>query len=101
LQDAVNCPAISLDRYGRTVATCLVGGADLGDWLARNGLAFDWPQYSKRKYDDPQREAEQAGGIWAGSYVEPWLYRARVRASRSPSNCSDDAKTALFRVISR
>ena len=57
----VNCLPISLDRYGRTVATCLVGGADLGDWLVRNGLALDWPQYSKRKYDDAQREAEQAG----------------------------------------
>jgi endonuclease YncB( thermonuclease family) len=43
----VNCLPISLDRYGRTVATCLVGGADLGDWLVRNGLALDWPQYSK------------------------------------------------------
>jgi endonuclease YncB( thermonuclease family) len=88
----VNCLPISLDRYGRTVATCSVGGADLGDWLARNGLALDWPQYSKRKYDDAQREAEQTGrGMWAGSYVEPWLFRVCVRANGSPSNCSDDA----------
>src|ERR1700756_5939609 len=83
---------ISLDRYGRTVATCSVGGADLGDWLVRNGLALDWPQYSKRKYESAQRGAEQAGqGMWAGSYVEPWLYRACIRASGSPSGCSDDA----------
>ena len=54
----VNCLPLSLDRYGRTVATCSVGGADLGDWLVRNSLALDWPQYSKRKYDDAQREAE-------------------------------------------
>jgi endonuclease YncB( thermonuclease family) len=88
----VNCLPISLDRYGRTVATCSVGSADLGDWLVRNGLALDWPQYSKRKYDDAQREAKQAGrGMWAGSYVEPWLYRVCIRASGSPSNCSDDA----------
>src|SRR6201998_1189362 len=46
----VNCLQISLDRYGRTVATCSVGGTDLGDWLVRNGLAPDWPQYSQRKY---------------------------------------------------
>src|SRR6201998_2621303 len=51
----VNCLPISLDRYSRTVATCLVGGADLGDWLVRNGLALDWPQYSKRKDDDGPR----------------------------------------------
>jgi endonuclease YncB( thermonuclease family) len=37
----VNCLPISLDRYGRTVATCSVGGADLGNraqW-SRFGLA--------------------------------------------------------------
>jgi len=34
------------------------------------------------KYDPAQREAEHAGrGMWAGSYVEPWLYRACVRAN--------------------
>jgi endonuclease YncB( thermonuclease family) len=88
----VNCLPISLDRYGRTVATCLVGGADLGDWLVRNGLALDWPQYSKRKYDDVQREAEQAGrGMWAGSYVEPWLFRVCIRRGGKPGDCSDDA----------
>jgi endonuclease YncB( thermonuclease family) len=90
----VNCLPISLDRYGRTVATCSVAGQDLGDWLARNGLALDWPQYSKRKYDDAQREAERAGrGMWVGSYVEPWLYRVCIRASGTPSECSDDANS--------
>jgi endonuclease YncB( thermonuclease family) len=88
----VSCLPISLDRYGRTVATCSVSGVDLGDWLVRNGLALDWPQYSKGKYDDAQRQAEHAGrGMWAGSYVEPWLYRVCIRASGTPANCSDDA----------
>jgi hypothetical protein len=64
----------------------------LGDWLVRNGLALDWPEYSKRKYDAAQRDAEQAGrGIWRGSYVEPWLYRVCIRANGTPANCSDDA----------
>jgi endonuclease YncB( thermonuclease family) len=92
----VNCLPISLDRYGRTVATCLVGGADLGDWLVRNGLALDWPQYPKRKYDDAQHEAEQAGrGMWAGQGAtsSPGFsasvsgeagYRVTVRMTRTP-----------------
>jgi endonuclease YncB( thermonuclease family) len=46
----VNCLPINLDRYGRTVATCAVGGVDLGEWLVQNGLALDWPQYSKGKW---------------------------------------------------
>ena len=58
----------------------------------RKGLALDWPQYSKGRYDGAQRDAEHAGrGIWKGSYVEPWLYRACIRASGKPSDCSDDA----------
>ena len=60
----VSCLPISLDRYGRTVATCLVDGTDLGDWLVRNGLALDWPQYSKRKYDAAQRDADAPGGSY-------------------------------------
>jgi endonuclease YncB( thermonuclease family) len=46
----VNCSPLSLDPYGRTVATCSVGGTDLGEWLVRRGLALDWPQYSKGRY---------------------------------------------------
>ena len=65
---------------------------DCGDWLVRNVLALDWPQYSKRKYDDAQRDAEQAGrGMWAGSYVEPWLFRVCIRQGGKPGDCSDDA----------
>jgi endonuclease YncB( thermonuclease family) len=88
----VSYTPISLDQYGRTVATCSVDGADLGDWLVRSGLALDWPQYSKRKYDAAQRDAEHAGrGMWAGSYVEPWLYRVCIRQRGRPTDCSDDA----------
>jgi endonuclease YncB( thermonuclease family) len=89
----VSCTPVTMDRYGRTVATCEVAGIDLADWLVRNGLALDWPQYSKGKYGAAQRGAEQAGrGLWEGSYVEPWLYRACIRANGRPADCSDDAK---------
>jgi endonuclease YncB( thermonuclease family) len=88
----VGCIPISLDRYGRTVASCSVDGVDLGDWLVRNGLAVDWPQYSKGKFAAIQREAEHTGrGMWAGSYVEPWLYRVCICAGGRPAECSDDA----------
>jgi endonuclease YncB( thermonuclease family) len=90
----INCVPLNLDQYGRTVATCSVGGTDLGEWLVRSGLALDWPQYSKGKYGEAQQNAERAGrGIWKGSYVEPWLYRACVRANGKPSDCSDDANS--------
>ena len=82
---------VSLDQYQRTVAACSVDGVDLADWLVRNGLALDWPTYSKGKYDKPQRDADHAGrGIWAGSYVEPWLFRACIRQGGNRGDCSDD-----------
>jgi endonuclease YncB( thermonuclease family) len=88
----LSCAPINLDPYGRTVATCAVAGIDLGRWLVVNGYALDWPQYSRKKYNDAQREAEHAGrGVWKGSYVEPWLFRACIRASETPAGCSDDA----------
>jgi endonuclease YncB( thermonuclease family) len=88
----VNCSPISLDRYRRTVAVCAIDGVDLGEWLVRSGLALDWPEYSKGKYDKAQRDAEHAGrGMWAGSYVEPWLFRACIRQGGKPGECSDDA----------
>ena len=88
----VSCSPMNLDQYGRMVATCSAGGADLGEWLVRGGLALDWPHYSKGRYQAAQHDAERVGrGIWTGSYVEPWLYRACIRASGNPTNCSDDA----------
>jgi endonuclease YncB( thermonuclease family) len=88
----VSCAPISLDRYGRTVATCSVAGADLGEWLVSNGLALDWPRYSNGRYDAAQRDAEHARrGLWAGSYVEPWLYRACIRANGRPADRSGGA----------
>jgi endonuclease YncB( thermonuclease family) len=86
------CMPLSQDQYDRIVARCSVAGIDLGEWLVRNGLALDWPQYSKGRYAAAQHDADKAGrGIWAGSYVEPWLYRACVRAMGTPAACSDDA----------
>jgi endonuclease YncB( thermonuclease family) len=89
----VECTPVSLDQYGRTVATCSVNSVDLGDWLVSNGLALDWPRYSKGKYGKAQLDADHAArGMWTGSYVEPWLYRACVREGGRPGDCSDDAR---------
>ena len=88
----IDCVSVSLDQYRRTVAVCSIDGVDLAEWLVRNGLALDWPTYSKGKYDKAQRDADHAGrGMWAGSYVDPWLYRACIRLGGIPTNCSDDA----------
>jgi endonuclease YncB( thermonuclease family) len=91
-QRPVYCAPKDIDRYGRTVASCRADAEDLGEWLVREGLALDWPRYSKGRYSAAQRTAESAGrGMWSGSYVEPWQYRSCVRAGGRPAECSDDA----------
>ncbi len=43
----VECVEVDLDQYKRAVAVCIVAGVDLAEWLVKNGMALDWPQYSK------------------------------------------------------
>ncbi|OKO72859.1 thermonuclease family protein [Bradyrhizobium sp. AS23.2] len=89
----VKCVEVDRDRYGRSVGVCTVNNTDLADWLVRNGLAFDWPQYSKGAYAEVQREAEQnERGLWTGSFVKPWQFRACLRKPGGRAGkCSDKA----------
>lgn len=87
----VSCVEVNRDRYRRSVSVCTVAGMNIADWLVRNGLALDWPQYSKGGYAAAQSEAKQMErGMWAGSFKEPWLYRTCIRSGGRPENCSDD-----------
>jgi endonuclease YncB( thermonuclease family) len=89
----VNCKPVTIDRYGRTVASCAVSGVDLADWLVRQGLALDWPRYSKGHYAEAQSEGRRAErGMWAGSFIEPWRFRECIRLDGRPTKCSDDAR---------
>jgi endonuclease YncB( thermonuclease family) len=81
----VSCIPISLDQYRRTVAMCSVDGVDLGEWLVSNGTGRNIPKASTLP---PSATPSKQG---AGSYVEPWLYRACIRANGRPAACSDDA----------
>lgn len=88
---ALECVAVDRDRYNRTVAVCTIGDTDIAAWLVRNGLALDWPRYSKGGYADAQAEAKhEHRGMWGGSFKEPWNYRACRRARGRPEGCSDD-----------
>jgi endonuclease YncB( thermonuclease family) len=63
----------------------------------RSGLAIDWPKYSQDGYAAAQNEAKHAGrGIWSGSFIEPWRYRACRRTGGSPSGCSDQLNGSVF-----
>jgi endonuclease YncB( thermonuclease family) len=55
----VECVEVDRDQYRRAVAICTVAGVDLAEWLVKNGVALDWPKYSKGNYAAAQDEAKR------------------------------------------
>jgi endonuclease YncB( thermonuclease family) len=79
------CQPVSLDRYGRTVASCPVNGTDVAKWLVRQGLALDWARYSHGRYAKAESDARRhEREIRAGSYVQPSQFRDCVKRGGSP-----------------
>jgi endonuclease YncB( thermonuclease family) len=68
-----DCRRVDTDRYGRTVALCSVGGADLSLSMVRAGWAVAWCDYLRRQRPAllPAFQAAEADargarrGMWA------------------------------------
>ncbi|ETX29269.1 thermonuclease family protein [Roseivivax isoporae] len=77
------CTARDEDRYGRVVATCRVGGRDMGAALVRDGLILAYPRYGET-YVALEKEALVAGrGLHAAAMQRPERYREAQRAATS------------------
>jgi endonuclease YncB( thermonuclease family) len=62
----LHCAVLSLDRYGRSVASCTIGDVDLAGIMVSQGWARDWPRYSNGAYADEQLVARRANrGVWS------------------------------------
>jgi len=60
----VTCTELDVDRFGRSVARCTVGGEDINAWLVRNGWAVAYRRFSE-VYVREEAEARAARrGIW-------------------------------------
>lgn len=68
---------ISGKSWDRLVATCRrADGADVNRWMVSQGMAIDWPKYSRGRYAGEQTKAKAAGrGIWAGRFEWPCVVR--------------------------
>lgn len=78
-RDAV-CAVRERDRYGRGLATCRVGGADMGTELVRRGLAQVYR--SDPTYAEDEKEARLLGrGLWRYEMLSPAAWRAEQRAT--------------------
>lgn len=74
--ELVTCEPRDIDRYGRTVARCSVGGDDIGRRMVRDGHALDYTRYSQGAYlTDELRARREKTGIWQGKFARPEDWR--------------------------
>lgn len=86
------CQQIDIDRYGRIVGKCFVGGQDVGEDIVLDGWATAYREYSW-DYDLAEKAAQvRDAGLWAGTMQSPSDYRASQRvaapvATPNDANC--------------
>jgi endonuclease YncB( thermonuclease family) len=73
----VACEGEELDRYGRLLAVCRARGEDLGGWLVYEGLALAYRRYSEVYVGQENAARAARRGVWAGTFVPPWDWRAQ------------------------
>jgi endonuclease YncB( thermonuclease family) len=69
----LSCRPREQDRYGRTIAICFAGGADVGAVMVKAGQAVAYGAYQADERD--ARTARR--GVWASSFEHPAVWRAR------------------------
>ncbi len=67
----ISCAGEGHDRYGRLLATCRVGGADIAEAMVRDGLAVASGSYLRAESE--ARKARR--GIWQGRFDRPADWR--------------------------
>ena len=66
------------DRYKRKLGECFVNEKSLSRILVKNGYAFDYVKYSKKKYSKEQEYAKANNlGLWAMKFEYPWIFRRK------------------------
>jgi len=78
----VKCiPEKEKDFYNRILAECFINGSEsLSIFMVKNGYAFDYPRYSKKKFATFQNFAkENKLGLWKMKFEFPWIWRKKNR----------------------
>jgi endonuclease YncB( thermonuclease family) len=80
-QQTVTCATTTRDKYDRHLARCSVAGQDLGQWMAANGWAVPYRDCKCEVVRDAGAQAKASQlGIWAGTFMLPWEWRAQETA---------------------
>ena len=66
------------DKYKRKLGECFINNQSLSRILVKNGYAFDWPYYSKKKYAVDQEYAKKNKlGLWGMKFELPWEFKEK------------------------
>ena len=78
-ENIVNCiRERNKDKYGRIIAECFIKDESISSNMVKNGYAFDYARYSKKKYAKYQEYARKNKlGIWKMKFEYPWLWRKK------------------------
>ena len=86
LKEKIGTNSISCERekdkdfFGRTLAECFINDESLSKFMVRNGYAFDYTRYSKKKYAKDEEYAKTNKlGIWTMIFEYPWEWREKIR----------------------
>jgi hypothetical protein len=74
-----------MDRYGRVVAVCKIGGIDLNAEMVRAGFALAFRKYSLDYVEDEDDARQAKRGLWSGQFDPPWVWRAHGEPPPDPS----------------
>lgn len=93
---SVRCVPQYLDRDGRQVAKCSIGGKDIAGQLVAQGWVLDYPHFSKDVFQASERQARlKRIGVWQGTVTPPWEWRAQQQQGRI---AADDAVGRRCRI---
>src|SRR5882724_5052036 len=103
---AIKCESLGFDaRYrNRRIGRCWVDGAELNDWIVRQGWALNSEPHARGRFKPAEAEAKSAGrGLWKGCFALPkhWRYSEKQDAVVQGSGCQANDSGSRERLFTR
>ncbi len=89
----IECRPKGRDGYGRLLAVCFNGGADVNAWMVSEGWALAYRRQSEEYLGQEEQARAGRKGIHRGTFVEPWEWRSGARLD-GPEGGPEGGKTS-------
>lgn len=94
----VRCVQRDVDRYGRSVAECLVHGDSVNAWMVRSGWAVAYREYATAYVGAEQLAKAGKRNLWQGAFQMPADYRRAQRAMQGEDTRAARVRTPGCRI---